>query len=218
MLKEFFGACVEGRTKETVVYVSPKIEIQDKFEYFNQKYPMNFKGTAPIVRGINEVDVLATLTLPYTARSEERFASIHSDPPGIKTSIPAVAMKKFGKGTVIWSALSIESTDLYDCRNVFVNLLKYASRLDSTLVSDAAEDIEITAFKTESSLLVNAVLMNRRETARRVEDINVSIKTDFVPTSVKILPNGKEIPFNYDGKRVSFSIKGLKIFKKIEIK
>ena len=128
-------------------------------------------------------------------------------------------MKKFGKGTVIWSAVSIESTDLYDCRNVFVNLLKYASRLDSTLVSDAAEDIEITAFKTESSLLVNAVLMNRRETARRVEDINVSIKTDFVPTSVKILPdNEEEVPFNYDGDRVSFSIKGLKIFKMIEIK
>ena len=219
MLKDFFGACVEGRTKETVVYVSPKTAIGEEFEYFSEKYPMNFKGTAPIVRGIDEVDVLATLTLPYTARSEERFASIHSDPPGIKTSIPAVAMKKFGKGTVIWSAVSIESTDLYDCRNVFVNLLKYASRLDSTLVSDAAEDIEITAFKTESSLLVNAVLMNRRETARRVEDINVSIKTDFVPTSLKVLPdNEEEVPFNYDGERVSFSIKGLKIFKMIEIK
>ena len=61
--------------------------------------------------------------------------------------------------------------------------------------------------------------MNRRETARRVENINVSIKTDFVPTSVKILPdNEEEVPFNYDGERVSFSIKGLKIFKMIEIK
>jgi len=40
-----------------------------------------------------------------------------------------------------------------------------------------------------------------------------------VPTSVKILPdNEEEVPFNYDGERVSFSIKGLKIFKMIEIK
>jgi hypothetical protein len=61
--------------------------------------------------------------------------------------------------------------------------------------------------------------MNRRETARRVEDINVSIKTDFVPTSVKILPdNEEEVPFHYGGDRVSFSIKELKIFKMIEIK
>ena len=217
LLREFFGASVNGRTTETVVYIAPRADVQNEFEYFNEKYPMNFKGTAPVVDGIDSSCILATLTLPYTHRGEIKFASIHSDPPGIKTDIPAVAIKKFGNGTVIWSAVSIEGTELYDSRNVFVNLLKYASKLDSTLLSDAAEDIEITAFRTESSLLVNAVLMNRRERARRVEDISVSVKTDFATSSVKLLPNGEEIPFDYDGNRVGFSIKGLKIFEMIEI-
>ena len=218
LIEKFFGATANGRTNENVVYIAPTTAAQSEFEYFNEKYPLNFKGTAPVVEGIGEADVIATLTLPYTARHEPKFASIHSDPPGKPTNIPAIAAKRFGKGRVIWSALPIECQSLYDYRRIFINLLGSFSGLDRTLESDAADDIEITAFKTEDSILLNTVLMTRRHTARRVEDINVALKTDFTPLSVKKLPDGENIDFDFDGKRVNFKIKGLKIFEMIEIK
>ena len=53
-----------------------------------------------------------------------RFASIHSNPPGIKTEIPALLYKEFGKGKVIWSALPIEAIEHYDYRRIFHESVK----------------------------------------------------------------------------------------------
>lgn len=212
LLKEIFGAEVLERTEENVLYVAPKKEYENVFGYFNEKYPMHFCGTAPIVRGISEEDVIAHITLPYTMPSENRFASIHSNPPGKKTNIPAIATAKYGKGRVIWSALCIEHVEFSDYREIFLRLLEQCFDMDLTVRSDAARDVELTTFYGKDSITVNAVLLNDENTARRAEGFEISIKSDKAPKSVCLLPDGESVDFQYDNKTVKFKARGLDMF------
>lgn len=218
LLNEFFNASVEGRTDESVVYISPKEKYQYLFDYFNSEYPLQFDGSAPIVKNLNADEILATVTLPYTNQITEKFASIHSDPPGISTEIPAVAVTKYGKGSVIWSTLPIECIELYDYRHIFINLLKYVSNFTPTISSNAPDDVIITAFETDDSILINTVLINDKHKARKVEPFFISYRCNKLPEGVSVIPSKDAIPFAFDGEKIYFESHNMKIFNMYEIK
>lgn len=219
LLKEFFKADVEEQTKEKVVYITPKESVYKLFEYYNKKYPLIFNDNAPITKGMKEDNVVATITLPYTHQDTTKFASIHSNPPGIQTDIPAMAVTKYEKGTVIWSALPIECMDFYDYRRIFINLLKEITDFAPTLTSDAPNDVEITLFRDEISVYVNTVLLNTKHTARKVEDFTINISCENPPKKVTLLPNGEDVIFEFDEikKTISFKSENLKIFNMYKI-
>lgn len=218
LLDAFFGAKTVHRTDENVVYIAPCEKIADCFYNFNQNYPLNFESTAPIVEGIDPEYVVAKLTLPYTSRKDTKFASIHSDPPGVKTEYPAIAARKFGKGRVLWSALPIETREIYDYRDIFVNLLKSELGLCPTVTTDAEDDVEITAFEQEDgSIIMHTVLLNSKRNARKVYPFTVSFKTKKAPSSLVCLPEGKPLKSEYDGERVTFLVDDLDIFKTFRI-
>lgn len=217
LIKEFFGGKVTGRTKEKVVYIAPKDSILRSFDYFDGEYPLNFEASAPVTIGIKPGNVIASITLPYTDQNTVKFASIHSNPPGIKTDIPAMAVAKYGKGKVLWSALPIESVELYDHRRIFTNLLRDVLGFTSTVISNAPKDVEITLFKTNDGLLVNTVLLNTDYKARKVEDFEISIKCNKTPQKVLLLPEKREIPFMADGDIVTVKSENMKIFNMYKI-
>lgn len=217
LLKEFFGAEVTGRTEERVVYLAPKPEAQGSFEYFNSERPLSFDMGAPIVSGLKPETVLATLTLPYTTQDTGKFASIHSNPPGIKTDIPAMATTGYGKGRVIWSAVSLEGMELYDYRKILVNLLKSVLGLNTTLNSNAPKDVEITVFDTDTEALVNTVLLNTEEEARRVESFEIGVECGKNPKKVFHLPQNTEVSCKIEGNRVTFESVNSEIFNMYKI-
>lgn len=212
LLKEFFGATATGRTKERKVYIAPNAKAKGSFDYFNEKYPMPFDGTAPIVEGIDEEKVIATIKLPYTHQETVKFASIHSNPPGVSTEYPAMAVTEYGQGKVIWSSLPIEEIDRYDYPRVLLGLFDTFFVLEPTLKSDAAVDVEITGFKANDGIYVNTVLLNEEYKARRVETFAVSVGCDKMPKAVLHLPEENEIPFEYRDGYATFEIVNLKIF------
>ncbi len=217
LLSEFFGASVVGRTKEKRVYVAPKENAKNAFGLFNEKYPMPFDGTAPIVEGIEGSKVIATITLPYTHQDTVKFSSIHSDPPGVKTEHPAMAVTKYGKGKVIWSALPIEEVDCYDYPQVVFNLIDAFFTLESTVKSDAPCDVEITGFKTKKAIYTSAVLLNEEPKARKVANFNISIRLNVIPKAILYLPEENEIPFEYKNGYVTFEVSDLKVFDMYKI-
>ena len=217
LLDMFFGANVIDCTKETRVYISPKENLSSMFDYFNAEYPVNFDGSSCIAEGFKSCDVLATITLPYTHQNTNKFASIHSNPPGIKTDIPAVVKSKFGKGTVVWSSCCIESMDIYDHQNIFINILKNLLGLKSKLISDAPDDVEITAFNRDDGIQINCVLMNDSYKARKIADFTVGFKCDKQPKRVVLMPDKTEIPFEYSDNTVSFEVNNMKIYCMYEI-
>ena len=219
LLKEFFNAECKGYTEERVVYIAPNKAVESAFDYYNDVYPIRFGWFAPIVEGIADEYVIAHITLPYTKyHAETRFASIHSDPPGVPTDMPAMAVREFGKGKVLFSALPIECYDFYDYRNVMVNLLDTCLGFERTVVSDAPEDVELVTFRAEREMLVSAVLHNHRYKARKVEDFSITVRCDFVPQAVYRLPEEQKIPGRISGNEITFDCKGLDMFTMFQIK
>lgn len=217
LIKEFFDAEVTGRTREQVVYIAPKERVQSCFDYFDAEHPLNFETSAPIVNGMTSEKVIATVTLPYTPQNTVKFASIHSNPPGIKTELPAMAVTNYGKGMVLWSAVAIEGVEFYDYNRIFINLMNNVLKLSPTVVSDAPKDVEITAFTTEDSVLVNTVLLNTDYKARKVEDFKISVICEKTPVGVCLLPESIDVPCTIDGNTITFESKNMKIFNMYKI-
>lgn len=218
LLKRFFGAEVSGHTQERMTYISPKQSAANAFGDFNESYPLAMAARAPIVKDFDEsTEVLATVTLPYTHQDTVRFASIHSNPPGIKTEIPAMLYRAFGKGRVLWSGLPIEGVKAEDHQEVFLALLKNILWLSPTVESDAERDVEITAFQRGDTVQINAVLLNQDKRARKVSDFYISVFSERKPKAVCVCPTGEQIPFRFDGHRIFFEVTDFTIYKMYEI-
>ena len=217
LLKRFFNATVTGRTDEHVVYLSPKPDTEQIFGGITPEYPLNFDGTAPIVKGIDASDVQATVTLPYTKPGLKTFASIHSNPPAFKTAYPAIAMKQYGKGRVIWSALPIECPTLYDYRRLLLRLLCTAADYKPTLTSDADRDVEVVGFQEGNAVYIHTVLLNEAHTARKICDFSVTLSCDRTPKNVCRLPEKALVPFVFEDSFVTFTVRAPKLFETYEI-
>ena len=128
-----------------------------------------------------------------------------------------MAWTKYGKGTVLWSAVSVESVELYDYRRIFVNLLKNVFGFSSSVVSDAPKDVELTVFDTNECVLVHTVLLNTDYKARKVEDFTITIECDAYPKKVFLMPGGEEIPSITEGNRITFRSENPGMFQTYKI-
>jgi len=204
---------VKGRTDEVNIYIAPEKEYEETFFGFNKKYPLPYTGTAPIIQIGDSCEILAKITLPYTKPGTNKFASIHSNPPGIATDIPAVVYKKSGKGEVIWSAVNLESMGFYEYGEIFVNLLAKLIDMNAlSFASTAPDDVEITAFDCEKEITVNVILVNEKTVAPKVSPFEISVKTDKKPKSVTLLPYNEKVNFTFENGYTTFKTRELKIF------
>ncbi len=211
LLKALLGCEVTGYTEGKIVYAAP-CEGED-FGWYNRKYPMAFDARTPLVTPA-EGKVLATLALPYTMENADEFASIHSNPPGIVTDIPAIVERKLGMGRVIWSAVPLELSDNDEYNEI---LLKLLDLKDLSVVCQADNDVELVAFKTENGFSISAVALFGGSKARITDAFEVKVRCGKAPTMVRHLPEGEEAPFTYENGFVRFTMDRFSIFSMYEI-
>lgn len=204
-------------TEESSVYISPVDTYERLFGGFNTKYPLPFEGRAPVVTPGKNAEVIASLVLPYTKPSELQFAAIHSDPPGIPTTIPAITVNKYGKGNVIWSAVPIEGVDYPEYGNILLSILDRVRSLDNSFMSDAPGYVEITAFQDDSSILVNLSVLNEEAATVSQMPFTVTVKTNKPPKNVELLPDRQSIAFTYENGHTKFKTRVLDIFDMYQI-
>ena len=191
------GGELAGYTPENKIYIAPKKRHESKFLGFNAAYPLFVDAaSAPIVKGVDPKSVVATITLPYTPPNANTFASIHSDPPGRATKMPAVVIRNYGKGKVIWIALPIEGIEVEDYGDILLSLLMGRKR-DFAVRTDAPEDVEVTLFRDGDEILVGAVHLSDRVRERTVPAFRLSVKCEREPKSVRLLPDGAPVKFSY---------------------
>jgi hypothetical protein len=213
LVNRFFDISHTGRTREKVVYIAPSEKVKKAFGWFNSEYPLHFDGSAPIMEGMNKNEVLATLTLPYTAQDTSKFASIHSNPPGIKTDIPAIAATSYGKGMVLWSALPIEAVDVaYQYGDVFIGLLREVFGIEQTVYSDAPENVEIVAFTNNNEITVSSVQQCNGKKSYATDSFTVFVKSDKKPKKVLCIPSEEECGFSYENGSIKYTVESMKIF------
>ena len=217
LVETLTGHKLLGMTDEVNLYFAPKPEYQSLFGWFNEKYPLPMDNAAPIVEPGKDATVLATITFPYTKPDSPQFASIHSNPPGIPSQIPAITVNSYGKGKVIWSALPLESMDFSDHGEILVSLLRFAHPMDYAFTSDAPFHVEITAFRNADSITVNANALCEDTVAIDVPSFEIRVKTDTAPKAVVLLPQSDTVSFTYENGYTVFRTRTLHIFDMYQI-
>lgn len=215
-----FNTLIEGRllgyTESDKTYVAPVEMYGDMFMSYTLKYPLPFSNVRlPMVEDVKG-EVLAHITLPYTNPYQREFASIHANPPGISTEYPAMVIRKYKKGTVIWSAAPIENEKHFDYRQIMLNIIaKYGK--EYSFDCDASELVEITRYDTDDCIYINVVTLLDNDIASLQEGFEIRVKTKRPIEKVKLLPNGDEIEFNRTEKGISFTTRPLRIFDMYEL-
>lgn len=124
-LQKLLGVKVVGKTEHNFTYISPTPEGEEFFKEFTKNVPLTI-AMAQYEIEIDDMEgctVLATQTLPYTMTGTEKFAAIHSNPPGIYTDKPSAILKKVGKSRIIWTAAPIEMSRPYWSKQVFCHMI-----------------------------------------------------------------------------------------------
>lgn len=218
LIKRLLGADYVGMSDYRSVYVAPKNDWRKVFGEFNRDFPFPVNYRLPVVKNVAPEDVMAYITLPYTNPDERKFASIHSNPPGVPTRIPAVVCKKVGKGRVIWSAAPIEQDERVTFRALFARIVSYLlPKEERSLLSDAHRQAELVCYDLGDCLQVNAVDVFCTDERLALPNFKVSLKCDSKPEKVRSVTKDKDIPFTYSDGYVKFNVRSLKMFEMFEI-
>ena len=215
LLKLLFGAELVRYTEENAVYMAPTAAGQRYFGQFTSDYPFPTEISLPVL-DVQDVTVLATMTLPYTKPTERRFASIHSNPPGVSTDIPALIEKRIGQGTVIWSAAPIENDGRRAQKGIIRALID--GHIDTDLLTvraSAPRQVELVTFRGEGELLISAVDLLCTDELLPVPGFTVAIRGEM-PRQITRL-GGRDgadtaIPFTYQDGRAIFDVENLIMF------
>ena len=213
LVEELIGGKIGEKLSETRLYIAPKKEYETEFSDFNEKYPLPYDGVGFAIEGVEDKDVAAKFALPYTNSNGWSFASIHSDPPGVTTDIPAVVVKSYGKGKVIWSSVPLECGDTEEYGDIVLNLVKKAmGEYKPAFKSDAPGNVEITLFENEGEKLVNCTVLTTGYKAYPATPFKVAVKCEKRPSRVELLPNGETVDFIYSDGYAEFETRTLNIF------
>lgn len=214
-LKIFFDTEVVGYTNNTSSYVAPTEAGKELLAPFTEKYPLSLSHKHPLLSGVaKDTVVLGTLKTPYTDPGDRRtFASIHSNPPGILTDYPSIMERSFGKGKVIWLAIPFEYYAGRQHREVAMKLLRrHYCACRQSVTTTVGRFVELLAFKGENEWQISAVNVGDAEDGRLIPSFTVTVKTDFKPKGVYLLPDETPIPFAYEDGKTTFTAREMDLF------
>ena len=197
MLSELLGVSYDGITDENVTYISTKggaLKHVTDLTIFREQVKVK------LIKG----KVLATLTLPYTNPKDlKKFASIHSNPPGIRTAYPAVVLNEYGAGKVCYVSgeLELSETDIH--REVFMNILTILTGNKFFFEVEAPKSVEILVFKHPEKYIINLVNFQNEMPNIPVRDIKVKIRipSEEKPVKLVLVPENKSCICDTFGRR-----------------
>ncbi|MEG1608819.1 MAG: hypothetical protein RR348_03025, partial [Clostridia bacterium] len=214
-LEELVGIKIVGMSKYGYTYLTPSTQDQT-FEDFDKSspYPVESAAFEAQVVGDN-VEVLATISYPYTTRRTHDFAAIHSDPPGVHTNLPAVTKRRVGKGAIIWCATQLELTTAHNCKKTIARLV--GSMLKTRhFCSNAPSFVEILKWNKDGKTYVS--LVNQQNTAPVYPIDNIEVTLDKKYSDVKIVSGGNsKLDISEKDNKTVIKIATLNVFHVLEL-
>lgn len=206
MLSDVFGVSYVGETRESFTYIAPNNEAAGLFAGYTAKWPLGLDQSQLLVQAHADAQVLGTLTLPYTIPSDaRRYASIHSNPPGIATGYPALVVNHCGAGQAIYCTLALEGAEMH--REVFANLVRlYASPFSVT--ADAPKAVEMTTFLQADKQRYLISLVNFQKELPNIPVNGIQVRVNLGSATVRqllLLPESQPWPFQAADGYVEFT-------------
>ena len=213
LLEEIFGLKYAGMTDDEVTYISPTEKDVFMSGLYTKDYPLAMFEKQPKVIGSPKGDVLGTLTLPYHGDgAAHTFASIHSNPPGIFTDVPAIVMVNYGKGKAVWCSAPIERPKREQHGEIFSNIIAMLAGGDRAFYTDAPECVECVMFDApeEKKKLMGVINLQESFHIQPVNDFSISVACENKPKQVLLLPEERPMPFTYENGRTTVHFDSLK--------
>lgn len=174
-LEELLGVRVTRKSPYTYSYLNPTPAGADLMKTFTKAspYPIeHFAWEAEIIG--DGAKILATLSYPYTLPNSMDFAAIHSNPPGIHTTLPGILEKNVGKGKILWISAPLELTQATHCRETVLALIRSLMRSD-TFVSNAPDFVELIMWQKEGHYYLGVVNQQAKTPVYPISGITVTI-------------------------------------------
>jgi len=221
LLADLLGASYLGETKEEVTYICPVEQGKNILASYSVKHPLSIFSSQLKVKAKEETKVLATVTLPYTdPKDPTRFASIHSNPPGIPTEYPSILLSEYGKGKVLYVATDLEAIGEEAHGRVFINLIKLLSSKPFFFEVNAPKPVEVILFHQEDKkrYLINLVNFQKELPNIPVEGIKLRIRLDGKePQRLIKLPEEKGLTYEMKKDHLEFTSPKLETFLMIAL-
>jgi len=222
-LSEILGATSIEETLEKYTYIAPTSKGKTLLTQITDEHPLSIPDSQVKAEFSTKDGVLATITLPYTNPDDSsKFASIHSDPPGIATRYPAMISRDFGKGRIIWSSASIETyaTEYLKHRTIFTQIIKSLVRKPLSFEATAPACVEILEFHKpdEKRYLINIVNFQSEIGMPNIPINDIELRVYArKPLKVTSLPEETRIPFKQDGEYVNIRVPALSTFRMLAL-
>lgn len=223
-LSEALGIISLEETKENSTYISPTVKGKTLMPEINRLYPLSIRDSQFKANLSSRKEIIAKVTLPYTNPADiTKFASIHSNPPGIYTNYPAIVYEKLGKGKVIWSSASIETQAVESLRHrsIFVNLVRKLAQEPFSFEAEAPACVEVTLFhnKEKKRYLINLVNFQSEIGMPNlpVNDVVLKVKVKSKPVKVSLLPDEILMKYIRNGEYVKIILPTLQTFQMIAL-
>jgi hypothetical protein len=245
LIEEIFRIKYENYSEQTVTYVSPTEEGLPTFRgEYTKQYPLAMFEPQPLYSGKAAGKVLGTITLPYTIPNPKsnfssmppeisevqkdlnapkyKFASIHSNPPGIFTDSPAMIVTEYGKGKIFYSTLPIERAKREQHSDIFAGIIKMLMNGKPPVFStdDAPEPVEFILFDDPEKKVKLLGLINIQEGFHTipVHDFTISVYSESSPKEVLVLPDKTPALFVYENNLINIHIDNLHIYSMLLIR
>jgi hypothetical protein len=213
LLADVFGVSYRGETRESFTYIAPAAGHESFFGDYTRAHPLGLPAAQMKLEAAAGASILGELVLPYTDPADpHRFVSIHNNPPGRWTGLPALVLNRYGKGMAIYAAGDLESGDT--CRAVFANLIRTLGREFSFEV-DAPKAVEVTLFRQpdQGRDIISLVNFQKELPNIPVEGVRVRVRIgDAAVRRLTLLPEERDWPFEVHNSMVEFTAPRLETF------
>ena len=206
LLADVLGISFAGETREAFTYIAPIAGAEALFSGYTAPWPLPLDHAQVLIKAHPGTQVLGYTVLPYTDPAEpRRFASIHSNPPGIPTAYPAVTLNRYGRGKAIYVAGALEGMDIH--RDTFSNLVRSLTGPFS-VEAQAPKAVEVTTFHQRERTRSLISLVNFQKQLPNIPVSGVRIRVRLAGQSVKqlfLLPWEQNWPYEVAGDSVEFT-------------
>ncbi len=209
-LADVFGVTNTGKSAARFHYLS----------FLDRRWLVASHAAAPAVKATT-AKVLAKIVEPLFDPDDERYASIHSNPPGKETEFAAMTVNYFGKGRCVYiasPALSLKQ----DAQQEFGRwLFNEFSPSELVLETNAPKCVEISVLKSskENAFLVSFVNYQHELPNVPVKELYAKVKLPGgAPKSCVRASDGKAVEAKLEDGALKLSVPSLETIEMFEIK
>ena len=216
LLSDLFGVAHQGESESVVTYLDPAPSLTGLFGEFGGQYPVTLYDSQLLVNSNTDAEVLATITLPYTDPKGTKYASILTDPPGIKTEHPALVLNRFGKGRVLYAAGVLESMGHHSQRELLVRLLRSLCIRPLWFEAEGPKCVELTLFDQPEHKRCVLHLLNIQQEMPNVPVHGMSVRLNLrgrTPAKLAVLPSREALSYKTEGQSIIFTVPELKDYR-----